>query len=164
MRDINEYGKRGIEMLESIGIKCGDVARWDVNTRAKKRLGQCEMVGKRFIIEINKVLLDESIDEDALMNTVLHELLHTCKDCFCHTGRWKVLAEKVNDVYGTNIKRTTSSEEKGVHIDVPKRVVKYEVKCPKCGYVWKRTKMSKIIKNPQKFRCNDCNEKLIRVM
>lgn len=91
--------------LENIGIKCGNVIKIDVNTRSKKCWGQCRKIGNNYIIEVNQILLREDTDIDGLKNTIIHELLHTCKGCMKHTGEWKQLAEKVNRYYGYNIKR-----------------------------------------------------------
>lgn len=96
MRDVNVIAIECMRELENIGIKCGNVIKIDINTRAKKRWGQCRKIGNNYIIEVNQILLREDTDIDGLKNTIIHELLHTCKGCMKHTGEWKQLAEKVN--------------------------------------------------------------------
>lgn len=129
MRDVNVIAIECMRELENIGIKCGNVIKIDINTRAKKRWGQCRKIGNNYIIEVNQILLREDTDIDGLKNTIIHELLHTCKGCMKHTGEWKQLAEKVNRYYGYNIKRSAVKRLKDVekanlqntrnYIDVP---------------------------------------------
>lgn len=91
MRDVNVIAIECMRELENIGIKCGNVIKIDINTRAKKRWGQCRKIGNNYIIEVNQILLREDTDIDGLKNTIIHELLHTCKGCMKHTGEWKQL-------------------------------------------------------------------------
>ena len=65
--------------LEIIGIKCGNVIKLEVNTRAMKRWGQCTCLGgNNYAISINVILLRDDTNIDGLKNTIIHELLHTC--------------------------------------------------------------------------------------
>lgn len=68
--------------------------------------------------------LREDTDIDGLKNTIIHELLHTCKGCMKHTGEWKQLAEKVNRYYGYNIKRCDSADEKGISEEQKEKIQK----------------------------------------
>ena len=40
---------------------------------------------------------------EALHNLMLHELLHTCPDCFNHSKNWRYWVEKLNAEHGTRI-------------------------------------------------------------
>ena len=166
MRDLNAIAKECMKMLDDIGIKYGKVVEFKVNTRAHKRWGQCNRVTGGFSININKIFLDDRNDIDGLKNTIIHELLHTCDGCLNHGPQWKALASKVNDVYGYNIKRCSDANEKGIKKDTrPKHKIlkyKYEIKCEKCGHVYKRTKMSAIIQHPEQYRCGHCHGNLKR--
>ena len=44
MRDLTEYVCKAMDMLDSIGIKYGNIIDCTVNTRAQKRWGQCRKV------------------------------------------------------------------------------------------------------------------------
>lgn len=57
MRDVNVIAIECMRELENIGIKCGNVIKIDINTRAKKRWGQCRKIGNNYIIEVNQILL-----------------------------------------------------------------------------------------------------------
>ena len=65
MRDVNVIAIECMRELENIGIKCGNVIKIDVNTRSKKRWGQCRKIGNNYIIEVNQILRD-SADEKGI--------------------------------------------------------------------------------------------------
>lgn len=156
MRDLKTYIKKAINMLESAGVHCGNIIDCEVNTRAK-RWGQCRKVPDGYVISINASLLDERNAEDGLMNTILHELIHSVKGCFNHGKNWKAVAEKINRKYGYNIKRISSAEEKGVSSEtIPKRNVKYKFVCSGCGAEVVRERASKFTNNCQNYHCAKC--------
>ncbi len=172
MRDVNVIAIECMRELENIGIKCGNVIKIDVNTRSKKRWGQCRKIGNNYIIEVNQILLREDTDIDGLKNTIIHELLHTCKGCMKHTGEWKQLAEKVNRYYGYNIKRCDSADEKGISEEQKEKIqkertatrkVKFIFKCTCCGQKVERCRESKFTKYPELYRCAVCHGKFERI-
>lgn len=167
MRDLQLYAKQCQEYLDNIGIEYGNVIEFIVNNRAKKRWGQCRTVPGGFSININIALLDERNDEDGLVNTIIHELLHTCKGCLNHGEKWKTLANKVYREYGINIKRTSTASEKGV-LDktIPKpihREIKHKFVCQKCNMVITRIKESKFTKNYTEYTCGCCGGKFEKI-
>lgn len=167
MRDLNAVAKECMKMLDDIGIKYGKVVEFKVNTRAHKRWGQCKYITGGYSININKIFLDEKNDINGLKNTIIHELLHTCKGCMNHGPEWKRLASKVNNAYGINIKRCSSANEKGINkCTKPMRKIikyKYEVQCKECGHIYKRTKMSNVVQYPEQYYCGYCHGELKRV-
>lgn len=54
MRDVNVIAIECMRELENIGIKCGNVIKIDINTRAKKRWGQCDSADEKGISEEQK--------------------------------------------------------------------------------------------------------------
>lgn len=159
MRNLDEYAILCMEELDAIGIEYGNIVEFKVNTRAKKRWGQCRAIPGGYSINISVVLLDERNDEQGLKETIIHELLHSCKGCMNHGENWKRLAAKVNRAYGYNIKRCSSAEDKGVQEEtrpVNVRIVNYIIKCNKCGHTYTRTRMSKLIQRPERYRCGHC--------
>lgn len=150
--------------LSSIGITFGTVRNWTINTRAKKRWGQCKKISSDvFDINISYRLLDDNVSDQAAKNTIMHELLHTVKGCYGHKGLWKTLADKVNKLLPQyTIKRTTSSSEKGVaeissYNPMPYR---YTIECLSCGKISYRKKKSRVIEYPSSYRCGCCGGKL----
>lgn len=162
MRDLQSYVINCMEKLDHIGIEYGNVIDVEINTRAKNRWGQCKRVPGGYTINVNAALLDENIcpDDLGLENTILHELLHSCNGCLNHGDKWKNLAQKVYDEYGINIKRTSTSSEKGLlNYEREIKPVNHQLTCLKCGHVFKRTKASALVKHPERYRCG-CGGKI----
>lgn len=131
------------------------IAKISLNTRAKKRWGQCKKLPSgRFEININADLVSQS--EDGTLNTVIHELLHTVNGCLNHGRQWQVYANRINNMYGINVKRTSTSDEKGVERVIEKPEYKYMLKCDGCGQTIRRQKKSKIVEYPELFKCGRC--------
>lgn len=151
--------------LLSIGIQPGNVNQWVINTRTKCRWGLCKQVAPgEFVISIANRLQQGTVSDQAAKNTILHELLHTVKECHGHKGQWKELAAKVNRrLPHYTIKRTTSYEEKGLEYKPKARTNLYAVKCTHCGKEYYREKESKLIQYPDKYRCGVCNNPLKRI-
>lgn len=118
MKNLEEYAIRCMEELDAIGIEYGNIVEVKANTRAKKRWGQCKAIPGGYSINISVALLDERNNEQGLKETIIHELLHSCKGCMNHGEKWKRLAQKVNRAYGYNIKRCSSAEDKGVQSEL----------------------------------------------
>ena len=167
MRNLQEYANRCMKQLDAVDIKYGNVLAFEINTRAKNRWGQCERVSSIlncFTININCMLLDEKNSEQALIDTLMHELLHTCKGCFNHKNEWKRLAEKVNKIYNYNIKRTYSLVDYGIEIETEDIAEpKYKIQCTGCGRVYTRQRKSKVIVHPENYRCCNCGGELILI-
>lgn len=84
MRNLMEYANECMVKLDDLGIEYGNVLEFKVNTRAAHRWGQCKVVPGGYSINISAVLLDDN-DEQGLINTIFHELLHTyLKGCCNH--------------------------------------------------------------------------------
>ena len=71
-----------------------------INTRAKRMHGCCRKVNGNFVIEISDFLFNYSKEE--IMNTIAHELIHTCYGCFNHGKRFKYYCDKINQL-GYNV-------------------------------------------------------------
>lgn len=152
MRDLMEYMHECMAELDGIGIEYGNIVEVKVNTRAR-RWGQCRVVPGGYSININQVLLDERNDENGLKNTIIHELLHSCKGGHGHKGEWKRLANKVHRELGYNITRTSSADDKGVEAETRPVRVKYTITCEKCGRSWTRERACNLTKYTNNYRC-----------
>ena len=157
MRDLQQYADMCCRMLDRLGIRYGKQITFQINTRAKTRLGICKKTGKRYVIEIAAVLLDERTNDKELKNTLLHELLHTCRGCMKHTGKWKQLAERVNAAYGMHIQRTADKNEVCLP-EEPHTQPKYRIVCKNCGIVYERYRMTEFVRHPEKYRCGKCRK------
>lgn len=121
--------------LQAIDIEIGVIQKIRSSSRMTSTWGFCKRVNGGYEIVISDVLLQDDVSDEATMNTLVHELLHTCKGCMNHGPKWKALAEKVNSFYpGYNIKRCTSASEKGIAADkIGGASYKYEIVCNHCG-------------------------------
>ena len=156
--------------LRSLGYKPCENITWSVNTRAKKRWGQCKYTSATTCsISIAERLLQDHVDDQAVKNTIMHELIHTIsagngKHASGHTGRWKEIAAVVNyRLPQYTIKRTTSSAEKGIEPIVREKRIEYTIRCTHCGKEYHRERMSKLVSQPERYRCGNCGHKLERI-
>lgn len=128
-----------------------------VNSRAKKRLGCCKQViadGVRgYEIEISSLLYDK--EDQIVKEIILHELLHTCKDCFNHGNKWKKYAHQVKEEYGYNI--TSRADYSELDLDVScSNPYKYCIRCTACGQESYRLRRSKVIEHLKLYKCRFC--------
>ena len=159
MKNLQMVANDCMTMLDNIGIEYGNVTKWEINTRAKRRWGQCRRLPNgNYEISISSRLLADNVADDGVKNTIIHELLHSVKGCMNHKTEWKYQAEKVNRAYGYNIKRCSNSEEKGVEsLEVSPKEIKHKFVCKDCGKVYTRTRESNFTKNWKNYRCGVCN-------
>ncbi len=160
MNDFNFLLERVIDQAEKINIPVSHNISPDVivNKRAVRRLGCCKKdKNGRFTIELSADLIDAP--EKSCMQTLAHEVIHTCPKCFDHGEKFKKYAALMNSTYGYDISRTASREEMGIEIKTPCR---YIIKCEKCGAKTERVKRSPLVDNPARYRCR-CGGKLVRI-
>ena len=152
--------------LENLCIKCGNVRSFTVNTRAKRRLGQCKKSScGLFDINISEALLDDKVDDQIALNTIMHEILHTIPGCFNHGKKWKAYANYINQKLPQyNITRVAVNDSVGVHTEHEKPLFNYVLRCSECGQEIKRQRKSKVITNYKKYRCGKCGGRLIRIV
>jgi predicted SprT family Zn-dependent metalloprotease len=146
----------------NIPLDINKIQRVVINTRAKKRWGQCKKLPNgKFEININTDLVEQS--EDGTLNTVIHELLHTIDGCLNHGEQWKRYANKINRIYGMNIKRTSNAEDKGVERTVTKVDYKYILQCQGCNQIFRRSRQTQFVTNPQIYKCGGCGGDIKRI-
>lgn len=163
MRNLEFYALECMQELDELKIKYSRSISFVINTRAKTRLGLCKKIGNSYVIEISELLLDERVDEKlGLKNTILHELLHTCRGCMNHSDRWTELASRVNAAYGYNIKRASKAGDGTIPRELQPKA-KFIIKCKGCGAEIQRLKLSPLVKNPSKYRCAKCGGQLERI-
>ena len=144
------------KQCDALKIPYGNVVQIVPSQRVTRKWGSCRVAMGMNFITINKRLLEKDVSENALQDTVMHELLHTCPGCANHGNTWKYYAELVNRAYGYQIKRCTSAEEKGISIPEKKVNIKYRFRCKKCGKIVERQRASAFTRAPEKYRCAVC--------
>ncbi len=159
MKDFGRLKQECIDEINALGIELGKIKGWTINTRARSRWGLCKKeVDGTYSIQIAEALLtDDRISEKACKETIIHELLHTCKGCMKHQGKWKTYAQLMNMRYGYDIKRVTSGNEKGVENYKPRSIaVKYVFTCGGCGAKIYRKRDSRFTKYYRHYGCTRC--------
>jgi predicted SprT family Zn-dependent metalloprotease len=118
----------------------------------KRAAGTCNFTRKRISIssEVAKYHSEEKI-----LNTCVHELLHALAwenfGCSGHTGVWKQLARKINNIYHMNIRRTYKATETQTQARI--KNAKYIITCTKCGQIITRSRSCKLTNHLNLFRC-----------
>lgn len=138
-------------------------------------LGQTHKIGyHNYIIRLNQ-LFAQSEEHSHVLNTVIHEILHSLKGGMCHTGIWK---QYVAIVYAkTGIKITTKADSSRVSNYMecktqfmlkknPEKIV-YQVICPNCGILNTLQRKSKqviaITNNAKTYRCCKCHSDDLKI-
>lgn len=153
----------GMVLAANIPLEPEKITNISLNTRAKRCWGQCRhLPNGKYEININADLVNQS--EDGTLNTVIHELLHTLKDTRKHDTNWNRYASIIYNKYGIDIKRTSTSDEKGVERVITKPEYKYILQCNHCNQTIKRQKKSKIVDHPEWFKCGLCGGSFKRVI
>lgn len=165
MKDLDKLFADCIADCDRAGIPYGNIAEVKVNTRAKRRWGQCRKMEDGFHINISYILLEDDTSDEAAKNTIMHEILHTVRGCQGHKGKWALMAEKVNSAFGYNVKRTTSFQEKGLDESavVSRQNHVYTLRCKICGKTFTRYTMSRFVKNPECYLHRGCGGQFVRV-
>lgn len=129
-----------------------------LNYRAKNRTGQCRCnnVSNTYSLNFNYLIFDDKANDTEVMNTIIHEILHTCKDCMTHKGEWKRLADIVNVNTKYNITRCANYEDLGIESPKEEKKHNYVFVCEDCGQVIIRERASKFTKNYHAYRCGEC--------
>ena len=119
-----------------------------LNRRATGRFGRCLRKGEQFTIELSERFL--AAPRMACLQTLAHEVLHTCRGCANHGKRWKEYAQRMNRAYGYHISRTDTCQALGVP-DISR--VNYVLVCRSCGARIPRARRSKLVQHPEHYRC-----------
>ncbi len=131
-----------------------------INQRAKKRYGICICRNGRFTIELSAIML--TAPEKSCLQTLAHEILHTCPGCQNHGTLFRRYADIMNQRYGYQIRCTNSYEEMGITPEPPASQPRYLLECRKCGRQFARIRYSTVIAHPSRYRCN-CGGQLKRI-
>ncbi len=126
-----------------------------LNRRARTRFGCCIRRNGTYTIELSALLAQDG-SEQAILQVLCHEVLHTCYGCSNHGARWKSYAQRMNAAYGYHIRRTDDYASLGIE---DQRPVRYYVVCEQCQRRIPRMKRSPLVDHPERYRC-PCGGKL----
>ena len=163
MKNLDKLYKECLKELDDINIKYGKIVSISSNNRLTRTWGRCKRFATysqgeeyTFTIEISSRLLKDNVSDDATKNTIIHEILHTCKNCQNHGMQWQKMAEEVNKHYPKyNIKRTTSHTEKGISEEDE---YKYVIECNLCHRKWKYRRKTRVVEQCKNIECPACHK------
>ena len=162
--------RKAIVMCDESGFHSPILIQRVEYNRCKKSYGYCkthrDMFGAISTIYVSKYYV-EKCNEQQLLETLVHECLHSWAFCVGengHKGKWLQAANVMNKKYGMNISRCADyKDENGVSIFKDEKIAKYILKCPKCGKIYTQQRMSKCVKHPDWFSCGVCRTTLERI-
>ena len=162
MKNYMEMYHKALEILDDLNIEYGNIVEVKLNYRAKNRFGQCRRnnVTNTYSLNFNYLIFDDNANDVAIMNTIIHEILHTCKDCMTHKNEWKRLADYVTRNTKYTITRTNSYSDFGIEKPKKEKKHNYVFVCEGCGQVIIRERASKFTKNYHNYRCGKCGSDL----
>ena len=162
MYDLNSVVENCLLKCDESNVQYGEIKRVDVFNESRRYIGLCTRLDSgAYKIQISSLLLNENIPIIKLEEIILHEILHTCKNCFNHGKEWKKQAEKLNNKYNYHISRTYSFNMQNIDDIIDH--YKYIIRCEKCGKVYGYQRIPKCIKNLDNYQCAICSGKLMRV-
>ena len=160
MKNINVLFEDAKAILEDLNIPYGNIVSVTASGKMTSTFGTCRYSRKTqtYSIKLSRRLLEDSVPYEVALDTMVHELLHAYKGRMCHTGDWKVCANKVNANYPQiHIQRCATAEEMKAAPSV-RRIKKYRVYCADCGYKYDYSKKGPVVKiflaNPNSKRCS----------
>lgn len=158
--DLNKLLKKAIEQVEAQGLEPGPIDENLELSNAAKEMGRCtkEIVG--FTIRISKYIKDSA--EKDLMDTLVHEVLHTVPGCFNHGAQWKAAADRMNKAYNYDIERLSTASVANLTDEHRAILKRYVIKCHDCGHEIYRQRKSKLVNFPELYTCG-CGGELCRI-
>lgn len=168
MRNLEILLAKVLEMCDNAGIPYRKIDSIKYNNRFSKRWGCCyrsTITGNvHFRIEISGKLGKEEFfsDESAIIQTIMHEVIHTCVDSFDHGQMFQRYGNIVREKYGIDITRTTSAQKKNADVAFYMSF-KYVLKCESCGNLFTRIRANDLTAHPENYLCAKCHGKIIRI-
>ena len=159
--DLNNLLAKAIQEVKEQGIKPGNIDPTLYVSNAAKEFGRCTHTGSNFEIRISKYIMNNP--EKDLMQTIVHEVLHSVPGCMNHGAQWKKAAEIMNKAKGYDISRLTSTSAANLTKEHQAVLTRYVVACADCGNEIYRQRKSKLINYPELYTCGVCGGELERI-
>lgn len=168
MKNLNALFNQCMEEVKAAGIEPGRIVKVEINRRATRRWGQC--VKEYGVYKLNfaeRILMDDT-DEKGVKETIIHEILHTCKGCMNHGKEWNRLGGIMERRYGYKITRTASYQNFGIDPEIYRAEkvakAKYQIICKKCGHASYRNRASNVTKYPALYNCKCGGQLVVNVL
>ena len=171
MRDLNVLLEEAIDMCYELNIPYRKIVEISYNGRIKSAWGRCiksyDVASKDFVfrIEIQKSLGNEIIfpNKDSILSTIIHEIIHTCVDCFDHGEKFQEYSNAISKRYGINVLIRSDAETKGANTIAYFSTFKYVFVCKKCGAKIGKTRTSDFVKRCSYYTHRNCGGKFERI-
>ena len=164
MKDLRKLYNECVSELKHIHVDISNrIVEVKSNGRLRTVLGRCNYnrITGNYSIEINACLLTDEAETQAVKETIIHELIHTCPGCMNHGYEWKKRGEIASKLLGYNVCRLRSIDDlNNWKVEVKRETYKYALVCNECGKEYKRKRWSEALANPSRYRCGRCNGSL----
>lgn len=105
---------------------------------------------------------DSEKRREELLETLIHELVHTIPNCMNHKTCWKANCHRVRIKYPKFTLERTSDMDK-YEITTKERANKYLITCTHCGHTWDYKRRPKWIERADRCQCPYCRNKGMEV-
>lgn len=129
--------------------------------KSTHNFGRCITNIHGSVIGLNEEFLKNPIK---CRETCIHELAHAIVPKSHHDWRWEEIGNKIGAKWGIKVSRLSSEEKAGIVLPDKKEEVKYIVKCPTCGCLWKYQRLTPTVRYPEHYRCGKCKTTLERIL
>ena len=146
--------ENGIPVAKDIApeIRFSKATSWFGMTEPRR-----EQNGKLYKFRIAFSVYHLESSDKAIINTIIHELLHTCPGCLNHGEKWKSYARVCKEKFGYNIERCGGDKDDE---EILKKAAKvrfhggHKLICIECGQEFNRSRESNFTLHPDWYRCN----------
>lgn len=136
------------------------------NNIGRTKLGYCHYsisrINNKIDTEINISKVLQKFSRDQLMDTILHEYIHSLRCCVScgHGGKWKEIADKINSNTDYNLSANADEDQSNLFDEIfdSNHKTVYHVICDNCGHDFKYyTSNANVVKHPERYshRCPD---------
>ena len=159
MKDLTKLYHECLADAHIVGLDIStNILRVSVNNRLSRALGRCKAArgigGCTYEIEIQPCMLADDVDDATTKNTIMHELIHTCRGCMNHGHEFQCRAMLVNRKLGYNIQTTaTVASLEAAGVQLKRKECHYAIMCKKCGAeVERRARWGKTLEHIEQYR------------
>ena len=148
-------------VLDALHVPYDPRATLSVNPRLFRAWARCLFFSRSAPrIEAAPVLTDVALSDNAVMETLIHELLHTCPGCANHGASWQAYARLVTRETHYAVTVSSSQEDHGLPSTYIRPGSRYALICNACGATWCYNRKCNSVVCPERYRCSRCGGSL----
>lgn len=158
MKNLRKLYNECVLELKQINMDISNrITEVKTNGRLRTVLGRCayNYRTENYSIEINPCLLTDEAEAQAVKETLIHELIHTCPGCMNHGYEWKRRGDRVNRMLGYDVCRLRNiSDLEAWGVKVKREEWKYALVCDNCGSQYRFKRWCKKLEYPSLYNCS----------